>query len=104
MRLAAERCHKDGMESTSASNSDDCMLDQWTTPTEDYIMAEFPADMLMPKVQTHITNSIEHLEQPHSEVALAMRDMKKLMFKIPAGAFRLLLQAVVQPHIMLKGQ
>ena len=36
------------------------------------------------------------------EAAEAMRSMKKLITKVPVGAFCLLLQATVQPHIMIQ--
>ena len=38
----------------------------------------------------------------HMEAAEAMRSMKRLVMQIPIGAFRLLLQATVQPHIMIQ--
>ena len=77
------------------------MPDKYDMPSEGDIMAEFPKDMLMTKVRTCILN-IKHMEMSHMEAAKAMRSMKKLITQIPIGAFRLLLQANVQPHIMIQ--
>ena len=65
-------------------------------------MAEFPKDMLMTEVRTYISSVLEHMEMSHLEATESMRNMKKLIPHIPVGAFRLLLQAIVQPHIMIQ--
>ena len=65
-------------------------------------MAEFPKDMLMTKVRTYISSILEHMEMSHLEATESMRHMKKLIPHIPIGAFRLLLQATVQPCIMIQ--
>ena len=68
------------------------------------IMAEFPEDMLTPEVRLNISNVIEHMETSHTEAAEAMQCIKKLVMTIPVGAFCLMLQALVQPHIMIQHQ
>ena len=87
-------------ESTEASDSDEGMPDKYDMPSEGDIIAEFPKDMLMAKERTCISNVLKHMEMSHLEAAKVMKSMKKLITKIPVGAFRLLLQATVQPHIM----
>ena len=87
-------------ESTEAS--DEGMPDKYDVPSEGDIMAEFPKDMLTPKVRTCITNVLRYIETSHLEAAEAMKCMKKLVTQIPIGTFRLLLQATIQPHIMIQ--
>ena len=58
--------------------------------------------MLMSEVWANISNVFEHMQNSHVEAAEAMKSMKKLVTTIPVGAFRLLLQACVQPHIMMQ--
>ena len=82
--------------------SDEGMPQKFDTLSEADIMAEFPQDMLTPEVRTNILNIIEHMEASHTESAEAMQCMKKLVMTIPVGAFCLLLQAMVQPHIMIQ--
>ena len=65
-------------------------------------MAEFHKEMLTPEVRTNIANIIEHMEALHSEAAESMKSMKKLIPTIPVGAFYLILQAMVQPCIMIQ--
>ena len=65
-------------------------------------MAEFPEDMLTPEVRLNISNIIEHMEASHTEAAKTMQCMKKLITTIPVGAFHLMLQVMVQPHIMIQ--
>ena len=89
-------------ESTEASSSDEGMPQKFDTLSEADIMAEFPQDMLTPEVRTNISNIIEHMEASHTEAAEAMQCMKKLVMTILVGAFHLLLQAMVQPHIMIQ--
>ena len=89
-------------ESTEASDSDEGMPDKYDMPSEDDIMAEFPKDMLMTEVRACMLNILKHMEMSHMEAAKAMRSMKKLITQIPIGAFRLLLQATVQPHVMIQ--
>ena len=89
-------------ESTKASSSDKGMPQEFATPSEANIMAEFPRDMLTPEVRTNISNAIKHMEASHNEAAEAMRCMKKLITTIPFSAFHLMLQAMVQPHIMIQ--
>ena len=91
-------------ESTEASSSDEGMPQEFDTPSEADIMAEFPRDMLTPEVRTNISNAIEHIEASHIEPAEAMRCMKKLIPTIPVSAFCLMLQAMVQPCIMIQCQ
>ena len=88
-------------ECTEASSSDEGMPQEFATPSEANIMAEFPRDMLTPEVRTNILNAIEHMEASHNEAAEAMKCMKKLITTIPVSAFHLMLQAMVQPHIMI---
>ena len=78
------------------------MPQKFDTPSEAHIIAEFPKDMLTPEVRTNILNIIEHMEASHTESAKAMQCMKKLIMTIPVGAFCLLLQAMVQPCIMIQ--
>ena len=59
-------------ESTEASSSDESMPQKIDIPSEADIMAEFPEDMLTPKVRTNISNVIEHMEASHTESAKAM--------------------------------
>ena len=89
-------------ESTEASSSNEGMPQEFATPSEADIMAEFLKDMLTPEVRTNISNAIEHMEASHNEAAKAMRCVKKLITTIPVGAFHLMLQAMVQPHIMIQ--
>ena len=89
-------------ESTEASSSDEGLPQKFDTPSEADIMAKFPEDMLTPQVRMNILNIIEHMEASHTESAEAMQCMKKLITTILVGAFHLLLQAVVQPHIMIQ--
>ena len=89
-------------EGTEASDSDEGMPDKYDMPSEGDIMAEFPKHMLITEVRTCISNILEHMEMSHMEAAEAMRSMEKLITQIPIGAFRLLLQATVQPHIMIQ--
>ena len=89
-------------ESTEESNSNEGMPQQFDTPSEADIMAEFPKEMLTPEVRTNIAHVIEHMEASHSEAAESMKCMKKLFPLIPVGAFHLILQAMVQPHIMIQ--
>ena len=89
-------------ESTDTSDTDEGMPPIQDAVDEDDIMAEFLKDMLTDEVHKHISDSLEHMEQSHSEAFAAMKSMKKLVPTIPNGALRLLLQAMVQPHIMLQ--
>ena len=65
-------------------------------------MAEFPKEMLTPEVRTNIANVIEHIEASHSEAAESIKCMKELIPTILVGTFHLILQAMVQPHIMIQ--
>ena len=47
-------------------------------------------------------NVIEHMEVSHNEAAEVMKCVKKLVPTIPVGAFHLILQAMVQPRIMIQ--
>ena len=67
-------------------------------------MAKFPKHMLTPEVRLNILNIIEHMEASHTEAAKRMQCMKKLIMTIPVGAFCLMLQVMVQPHIMIQHQ
>ena len=67
-------------------------------------MAEFLRDMLTPEMRTNILNTIEHMEASHNEAAEVMRCMINLITTIPVSAFHLMLQAMVQPHIMIQHQ
>ena len=89
-------------ESTEESDSDEDMPQEFDTPSKADIMAKFPKEMLTPEVRTNIVNVIEHMEALHSEAAELMKCMKKLIPTIPVGAFCLILQAMVQPHIMIQ--
>ena len=89
-------------ESTEASSSDEDMLQKFDTPSEADIMAKFLQDMLTPEVRTNISSVVEHMEASHTESAKAMCAMKKLIMTIPVSAFQLLLQAMVQSHIMIQ--
>ena len=89
-------------ESTEESDSDEGMPQEFDTPSEADIMAEFPKEMLTPEVRTNIANIIEHMEASHSEAAKSMKCMKELIPTIPVGAFHLILQAMVQPCIMIQ--
>ena len=89
-------------ESTEESDSDEGMPQEFDTPSEADIMAKFPKEMLTPEVRTNIANIIEHMEASHSEAAESMKCMKKLIPTIPVGAFHLILQAMVQPCIIIQ--
>ena len=89
-------------ESTEESDSDEGMPQEFDTPSEADIMAEFPREMLTPEVRTNIGNIIEHMEASHNEAAKAMKCMKKHVSTITVGAFCLILQAMVQPCIMIQ--
>ena len=78
------------------------MPHEFATPSEANIMAKFLRDMLTPDVRTNILNAIKHMEASHDEAAKVMRCMKKLVTTIPVSAFCLMLQAMVQPHIMIQ--
>ena len=91
-------------ESTEESDSDEGMPQEFDTPSEANIMAKFPKEMLTPEVRTNIANIIKHMEASHSEAAKLMKCMKKLVPTIPVGAFCLILQAMVQPCIMIQHQ
>ena len=92
-------CHS---ESTEASSSDEGMPQEFDTPSEANIMAKFLRDMLTPEVRTNISNTIEHIEASHNEAAKVMTCMKKLITTILVSAFHLMLQAMVQPRIMIQ--
>ena len=92
-------------ESTEASSSNEGMPQEFATPSEADIMTKFPRDMLTPEVRTNILNAIKHMEASHNEAAEVKRCMKKLVTAtIPVSAFCLMLQAMVQPHIMIQCQ
>ena len=80
-------------ESTKASSSDEGMPQEFATPSEASIMAEFLRNMLTPEVRTNILNAIEHMEASQNEAAKAMWCMKKLVTTILVSAFHLMLQA-----------
>ena len=80
------------------------MPQEFDTPSKTNIMAKFPKEMLTPEVRTNIANVIEHMEALHSEAAKSMKCMKKLIPTILVGAFHLILQAMVQPCIMIQCQ
>ena len=89
-------------KSTKESDIDEGMPQEFDTPSEANIMAEFLREMLTPDVRTNIANVIEHMEASHNEAAKVMKCMKKLLPTITVGAFHLILQAMVQPHIMIQ--
>ena len=89
-------------ENTEASSSNEGMPQEFDASSEADIMAEFPKDMLTPEVRMTILNVIEHMEASHTEAAKAMQCMKKLIMTIPVSVFRLMLQVMVQPHIMIQ--
>ena len=89
-------------ESTEASSSNESMPQKFDTPSKADIMAEFPKDMLTPEMRSNILNVIEHMEASHTEAAKAMQCMKKPITTILVGAFCLMLQAMVQPRIMIQ--
>ena len=89
-------------EGTEASDSDEGMPDKYDVPSKGNILVEFPKDMLTNEVQMNISSILEHIEMSHMEAAEAMRSMKKLVTQIPISTFRLLLQATVQPCIMIQ--
>ena len=91
-------------ENTEESDSNEGMPQEFDTPSEADIMAEFPKEMLTPEVRTNIANIIKHIEALHSETAKSMKFMKKLIPTIPVGAYHLILQAMVQPHIIIQCQ
>ena len=71
-------------------------------PDDSEILAEFLVNMLTDEVGQMSPIAWKHMEQSHSEAQLALKDVKKLMPKIPTSAFLLLLQAMIQPMILLK--
>ena len=91
-------------ESTEESDSDEGMPQEFDTPSKADIMAEFPKEMLTPEVRTNIVNIIKHMEASHSETAKSMKCMKKLIPTVLVGVFCLILQAMVQPCIMIQHQ
>ena len=91
-------------ESTEDSDSDEGMTQEFDTPSEADIMAKFPREMLEPEVRMNIANVIKHMEASHNEAAKVMKCMKKLVSTILVGAFCLILQAMVQPCIMIQCQ
>ena len=91
-------------ESTKESDNNEGMPQEFDTPSKADIIAEFPKEMLTPEVRTNIVNVIKHMESLHSEAAELMKCMKKLIPTILVGAFCLILQAMVQPHIMIQHQ
>ena len=91
-------------ESTQESDSDEGVPQEFDAPSKADIMAQFPKEMLTPAVRTNIANIIEHMEALHSEAAKSMKCMKKLIPTIPVGAFHLILEAMVQPRIMIQHQ
>ena len=91
-------------ESTEARSSNEGMPQKFDTLSETDIMAKFPMDMLTPDMRSNISNVIKHMEASHTEAAEAMWCMEKLIMTIPVGAFHLMLQVMVQPHIMIQHQ
>ena len=91
-------------ESTIESDSDEGMPQEFDTPSEADIMAEFPKEMLTPEVRTNIANIIKYMGASHSDAAESMKCMKKLIPTIPVGAFHLILQVMVQPCIIIQCQ
>ena len=76
---------------------------EFETPSEANFMAEFPKEMLTPEVRTNFANIIEHMEAACIvKLPKSMKFMKKLIPTIPVGVFFLILQAMVQPHIMIQ--
>ena len=59
--------------------------------------------MLTSEVRTWIMNCLDYMEQSHSSAAATLTEVKELMPVIPISAFRLLLQALLQPIIKVKG-
>ena len=92
------------IESTEESDSDEGMPQEFDTPSKADIMAEFPKEMLTPEVRTNIANIIKHMEASHSGAAELMKCMRKLIPTVPVDAFHLILQAMVQPCIMIQHQ
>ena len=84
------------------SDSNEGMPKEFDTPSEANIMAKFPREMLTPEVRMNIANVIKHMEALHNEAAEAMKCMEKLVPTITIGAFCLILQAMVQPCIMIQ--
>ena len=86
--------------------SADYKINPWirnrNTPSKANIMPKFPREMLTPEVRMNIANVIKHMEASHNEATEVMKCMKKLVPTIPLGAFHLILQAMVQPHIMIQ--
>ena len=80
------------------------MPQEFDTPSDIDIMAEFLKEMLTPEVRTNIMNVVKHMEALHSEAAEFMKCMKKLIPTIPVGALYLILQAMVQCRIMIQCQ
>ena len=65
----------------------------------------FPLDMLTPEVRTNISSVVKHIRKHHIlNLLKALCTMKKLIMTIPVGTFWLLLQAMVQPCIMIQHQ
>ena len=90
-------------ESTEASSSNEGMPQKFDTPSEADIMAEFPQDMLTPEVRSNISNMhLSTLKHHKLKLPKQCECMKKLITTIPVGAFHLLLQAMVQPCIMIQ--
>ena len=86
-------------EIRESSSSDEGIHQKFDALSEANIMAEL---LLTPEVRSNISNIIEHMEASHTEAAKAMQCMKKLVMTIPVGAFCLMLQVMVQPHIMIQ--
>ena len=66
-------------ESTKASSSNESMPQEFATPVEADIMAEFLRDMLTPEVRTNISNAIKYMEASHNEAALSPRAPKQVV-------------------------
>ena len=68
------------------------------------IFSEFPKGALTDEMKMHIENAIEFMEQLHTAIANALKELKKTTAVIPHGPFRLLLQALYQLVIKLQGR
>ena len=90
-------------ESTTDSSDDD-FPGHIPNAEEDDIFHEFPPGTLTDEVWQTISSCFEHMEQSHTEAAMAaIQSTKKLAHMMPLGPFRLLLQSMIHLIISIKG-
>ena len=91
-------------QESETESSDEDFPESFTRPVNEQILSEFPEGALTDEMKMHIENAIDFMEQSHTAAANALKELKKTTHVIPHGSFRLLLQALCQLVIKLRGR